>query len=128
MSATFTPVVAIIPMKPLGAAKSRLAPRLSHVQRQALALNVLEHVVRCAVQASLEAVWVVGGGEMVRYVSEGNGAQWYEDETAGLNECLSEFFGRASHQGLAPLYLPGDFSSCGHGRNTGPGSRIAGQG
>ena len=103
-------VAAIIPMKDLEEAKSRLAPRLSQGQRRALALNVLEHVVRQASRASLASVWVVGGGSVVRCLAERNGVQWQEDETAGLNDCLSESFALASQQGLAPLYLPGDLA------------------
>ena len=64
------PVVAVIPMKPLEEAKSRLAPKLSQGERQALALNVLEHVVRQASRASLASVWVVGGGPVVRCLAE----------------------------------------------------------
>ena len=103
-------VVAIIPMKDLDEAKSRLASRLSQGQRRALALNVLEHVIRQAARASLASVWVVGGGPVVRCLAEGSGAQWYEDETAGLNDCLAGSFALASRQGLAPLYLPGDLA------------------
>ena len=102
------PVVAVIPMKPLEAAKSRLAPKLTQGQRQALALNMAEHVVRMACRASLHAVWVVGGGPAVRGLAQRNGAQWHEDETSGLNACLSQTFEMASEQHLAPLYLPGD--------------------
>ena len=97
-------------MKPLEEAKSRLSPKLSDGQRQCLALNLLEHVVRQATRASLAGVWVVGGGPVVRCLAEGNGAQWHEDETPGLNECLAESFGMASERGLAPLYLPGDLA------------------
>ena len=104
------PVVAVIPMKPLEEAKSRLAPKLSQGERQALALNVLEHVVRQASRASLASVWVVGGGPVVRYLAERNGAQWHEDETSGLNACLAESFAMAYRQGFAPLYLPGDLA------------------
>ena len=107
---TATPVVAIIPMKPLEAAKSRLAPRLSHGQRQALALNLLDHVIRQASRASLHTVWVVGGGPVVRCLTQRSGVQWHEDETSGLNECLSQSFAAASQLGLAPLYLPGDLA------------------
>ena len=103
-------VVAIIPMKALDEAKSRLAPRLSQGQRRALALNMLEHVIRQASRASLASVWVAGGGPVVRCLAEGSGAQWHEDETAGLNDCLTEAFALASRQGLAPLYLPGDLA------------------
>ena len=107
---TLAQVVAIIPMKPLEAAKSRLAPRLSRTERQALALNVLEHVVRQASRASLHSVWVVGGGPVVRCLALKNGAQWHEDATSGLNACLSESFEMAFQHGLSPLYLPGDLA------------------
>ena len=110
---TTAPVAAIIPMKPLKAAKSRLAPKLSQGQRQALALNVMEHVVRNALRASLGAVWVVGGGPVVRSLVQQHGAQWHEDETSDLNSCLAVSFEMASRQGLAPLYLPGDLALVG---------------
>ena len=95
-------------MKPLEAAKSRLAPRLSQPQRRALALNLLQHVVRQAARASLHSVRVVGGGPAVRCLTEQSGARWSEDETDDLNSCLAQSFDSASGQGLASLYLPGD--------------------
>ena len=95
-------------MKPLEAAKSRLAPKLAAGERRALALNLLLRVVRCASRASLNSVWVVGGGAVVRELAEEAVALWLEDQMPDLNSCLAHCFKVAFQLQLAALYLSGD--------------------
>lgn len=95
-------------MKPLAASKSRLSSALSDKQRMALALNMVWHVLRAAVRAPLEHVWVVGGDPDVRRLAESGGACWRADTAEELNATLADAFDLAFHCGLAPLYLPGD--------------------
>lgn len=111
-----TGTVAIIPMKPLGRAKSRLSQQLTDGQRMALSLSLLRRVLQAAMglspgspeDSTLDEVWVVGGDEDIRRVATGEGASWFEEEGPGLNETLWLFFQRAFEQHKAALYLPGD--------------------
>ena len=111
-----TGTVAIIPMKPLGQAKSRLSQELTSPQRMALSLNLLRRVLQAAMGLSpgsplgstLEKVWVVGGDEDIQRVAVAEGASWFEEEGTGLNETLWLFFQRAFEERKSALYLPGD--------------------
>lgn len=101
-------MIAVIPMKYLSQAKSRLAAELDPLSRVTLAANMLRRVLQAAAGASLGEIWVVGGGEKVRRIALEQGACWQAEQSRGLNTALQWAFERAWKRGRAALYLPGD--------------------
>ena len=101
-------IVAVVPVKPLNLAKSRLAPVLDSAQREALAANLLRTVVGAAIDVPAVAVWVVGGGPPLAEMAGELGVDWCDDGGAGLNEALTVAFAAAYESGMSPLYLPAD--------------------
>ena len=108
--------IAVVPMKPLSQAKSRLSEGLTPTQRMALGRNLLRRVLRAIVdpvpglseESAMEGVWVVGGDADISRVAAEEGATWYDDQGADINEALWWSFQRATAAGKAALYLPGD--------------------
>ena len=101
-------VIAIVPMKPLRLAKSRLADALADEQRAALTLGMLRGVIAAARDAPVSGVWVVGGDDAVRQATEGMGAAWRRDPAGDLNAALAAAMRDAFESGGAALYLPAD--------------------
>ena len=103
--------VAIVPMKPLAQAKTRLSPELSESQRVALGRNLLRRVLGSVLSPEaprVEGAWVVGGDPLVKRIAGEEGARWCEDQGSDINDTLWRAFQRASDSGKAALYLPGD--------------------
>ena len=109
-------IVAVVPMKPLAVAKTRLSEELTPHQRTSLSRNLLRRVLQAAVgpvpgiaeESAVERVWVVGGDPEISRVAEEEGALWYEEEGSDINGTLSLAFQRAFDLGKGALYLPGD--------------------
>ena len=101
-------IVAVIPMKSLHLAKSRLAERLDTEKRERLTLNLLERVVLAALQSPVCDVWIVGGGGAVERRALDLGVKWYDDHGSDLNGALWTYFQRAFASDLAALYIPTD--------------------
>jgi 2-phospho-L-lactate guanylyltransferase len=107
---------AILPMKDLATAKSRLAPQLTPDERQALALEMLRRVlaVLCdaangATSAPLRAVWVVSGEPLVLELAAQYGASPLADTSGDLNAALALARQAAAHAGAeAVLVVPAD--------------------
>ena len=114
--ATSSGTVAIILMKPLAQAKTRLSPGLDPKERMSLTGNLLRRVLRATVWpvptsprvSALASVWVVGGDPQVCRIAHEEGATWREEEGSDMNESLSAAFKRAIQAGNGALYLPGD--------------------
>jgi 2-phospho-L-lactate guanylyltransferase len=112
--AAFT-VHAVVPVKELVHAKSRLAARLSPTARRALALNMLCHVlgVLRAVSAqhlakdsaTLQTVWVVSRDPTALHVATQYGAMPLPDSSSGLNEALNQARHTAVQAGAAALLV-----------------------
>ena len=100
--------VALVPMKPLHLAKSRLSAQLVPSQRAALSIGMLAGVLSAAVESAMSEIWVVGGDDKIRELTRRLGARWIEDTSAGLNDALSDAINAADNAGLHSLYLPGD--------------------
>ena len=100
--------VAIIPMKALHLAKSRLAGRLAPRQRACLSLNMFKTVVKAALESPIRRVWVVGGGRTVDRTTSHLGAKWFDDLGLDLNAALHHYFQVAAASEMAPMYLPAD--------------------
>ena len=109
-------IVAIVPMKPLDQAKTRLSSELTAPQRIALASNMLRHVLQAirglgpalGADSRIDSVWVVGGDVDVSRVASEEGVTWLEEEGSDVNETLSAAFQRAFDLDKAALFLPAD--------------------
>ena len=101
---------AVIPMKPLAEAKSRLAASLPPLARHALVLMMLQRVVTAVLggRGSCRCT-VVGGDERVRQVAELAGARWMSDPASDLNASVWAAMQAVYAEGAeAALFLPGD--------------------
>jgi 2-phospho-L-lactate guanylyltransferase len=101
-------VVAIIPMKPLAAGKSRLRWVLTPEERADITIGMLRRVIMAVQGASIDPIWIIGGDERVRNVARNFSSLWMPDFGRNLNDTLSKAFQRAFQQGKSALYLPGD--------------------
>ncbi len=100
-------VVAIVPIKPLSKAKSRLAPFLDRPKRQRLVVNMLRGVIKAALEAVNE-VWVLGSDRLTEEIAKDEGANWRTEAGSDVNESLTIVFKEVWTSGRAPLFLPGD--------------------
>ena len=100
-------VVAVIPVKSLNDAKSRLAPHLTDAQRRRLVAAMLRQVIRAAQAASAE-VWVLGADDSTRPVALAEDTGWRQEAGANINESLFLAFEEVWAAGKSPLFLPGD--------------------
>ena len=103
-----TNVIVIIPMKPLSLGKSRLAQTLTAGQRADLALGMLRRVVLAIKSASIDTVWVVGGDDRVRELTQTLGVECLEELGDDLNDTLKKAFELAFQDGKSALYVAGD--------------------
>lgn len=101
-------IVAIVPMKPLQRAKTRLADVLTPLERAAVSLGMLRRVVAAAQASSLSGVWVIGGDAVVKRAAARMGAKWRKDCGGNLNDSLALAMRQAFKCGNAALYLPAD--------------------
>lgn len=80
---------ALIPVKTLSEAKSRLAPHLTQIQRATLVLEMLRHVIHTLqASGSLESVSVVSSDPRVLDLVPAWGAQALVEEQPGHNPAL----------------------------------------
>jgi 2-phospho-L-lactate guanylyltransferase len=102
---------AILPVKRLSGAKSRLAQAYTPAKRRAFALSLLEHtlaiVTRCA---GIDEVLVIGVDRQVSELAQRYGAHFLtEEKQDGLNEALTQATAEARRRGAdAVLVLPID--------------------
>ena len=110
MSRPPTAVRAVVPMKPLAGAKSRLWADVTTLEREAVILMLLDHVVRAAVEAlGPGSCHVVGGDAVVRDVAKAAGAEWDEEQGTDLNSSVWLAMQAAYSEGCAAaIFLPGD--------------------
>ncbi|WP_228026398.1 MULTISPECIES: 2-phospho-L-lactate guanylyltransferase [Thermogemmatispora] len=95
---------ALIPVKGLAAAKSRLAGYLPPAQRAQLVLTMLHHVV-ATLQASgqLSRIVIVSADERVRACAVSWGAEGWPEEQPGHNAALEAAARRLRTEGVATL-------------------------
>ena len=101
-------VVAVVPMKPLHLAKSRLSKLLDPGRRAALTIGMFTRVVTAAQDSAIAEISVVGGDDEVRGRARQLGARWIEDVGKGLNEAVTAAMDAAAAAGLPSMYLPAD--------------------
>jgi 2-phospho-L-lactate guanylyltransferase len=103
-------VWAIVPVKPLARAKSRLAPLLTPEQRQELSRSLLRHTLRVLGRVEeLDGALVIGRDAEALALAETEGAAALRERGTGLNRALAQATewvrGRG---GEAVLILPAD--------------------
>lgn len=95
---------AIIPVKALREAKSRLAADLTIEQRARLVLSMLRHVVEVLQSTqSFTSIAVVSSDPLVRHKAQEWGANAYHDEQAGHNPALTAAASRELAAGATAL-------------------------
>ena len=102
---------AIVPVKPLGAAKSRLAGVLEPVERADLARRFLVHTLTVLTACGgIDQILVISADPLVWDLAAQYGAQcYYEPDTPGLNASLRRAANRAVSGGAdAILIVPTD--------------------
>ena len=100
---------AVVPVKDLGSAKSRLSPALDPVERVDLTLHMLDHVLTTLRKACVENVCVVSPDNAVLDTARERGASPLSQESRGLNPALEEARIWAIRQGASTLLvLPAD--------------------
>jgi len=106
-------LVAIIPIRALEGAKSRLGGALDAEERQDLVKLLLERTLAAAgLVPEIEALLVISPDPAVLELAAQHGAQPLEQRSAGLNEGLDEAVARALATGAtAVLILAGDLPS-----------------
>lgn len=100
-------VVAVIPVKALTEAKSRLEPFLTDTQRRRLVTAMLRRVIRAAQRAGAK-VWVLGADDSTRGLASEEGVEWRQEGKKDINESLRIVFEEAWDAGKSPLFLPCD--------------------
>lgn len=101
-------VTAVIPVKALSEAKSRLAEVLGPAHRQELVLDMLKHVLRIARGSAVHRLLVVTRDPEVGLVVTAEGGDWVRDPGDSLNATLGAVFRDCWERGETPLYLPAD--------------------
>ena len=99
---------AIIPVKSLAFAKSRLSNRLNSEQRIALSLNLLKNVLEVVTNSSLDEVVVLGHDHEVASMAEAWGVDFVEDGGGGLNHELKAVFDCLSRENKSCIYIAAD--------------------
>lgn len=92
-----------IPVKPLGASKSRLAPTLEPLERGALTLAMLEDVLDAALQITGWQPWVVSPDEVVLEVAVRRGAVPMPEHTSTLLDAIRHVDQEAFDRGAEAL-------------------------
>ena len=106
-------VTAVIPVKALTDAKSRLGKVLGPARRQELVLDMLKHVLRAVLGSRVQRILVVTRDPTVGAVVAAEGGDWIPDPADTLNASLGEVFRRCWERRETPLYLPADLPGLG---------------
>ena len=102
-------VWAVVPVKPLNRAKSRLAAALSAEMREQLAVKMLHHTVKCLVDCSaVSGILVISRDTRALVIAREYGAKTVQESGAPeLNPALeraSQVIETASHRGISMCY------------------------
>ena len=101
-------IVAIVPMKPLGQGKTRLAHTLTPAERASISIGMFRRVLVALRGASIDPIWVVGGDERVKNMARNQGGLWFEEMGRNLNDTISKAIDQAFLRGMSALYIAGD--------------------
>jgi 2-phospho-L-lactate guanylyltransferase len=96
---------AIVPVKRLQLAKSRLAPVLTPPQRRRLVLDMLDQVLASLRRARVRTIWVVSADPDIRATAAAQQASPIEEQGDGLNSALEQARRVARAGGAGPLLV-----------------------
>lgn len=100
---------AIVPVKALERAKSRLAGALAPAERRLLVLEMLDGVLGALARSPVARVWVVSGDPAVLAAAASHGATPLPEAAAGLNPALEQARAAALAAGAeAVVVVPAD--------------------
>ncbi len=100
---------AVVPVKDLAGAKSRLGPVLDPGGRAALTLTMMRNVLSALREAGVEHTYVISPDPAVLDVAENAGALPLRQRSSGMNPALEEARERAAADGATSLLvLPAD--------------------
>lgn len=104
------PTFALIPVKDLKKAKSRLSPILRQQERRVFCLKMLEDVVKTVRHAKcIQRTFIVSKDDEALSLSHELQAYPFKENSSGLNQALSEAVQHCISQGATSvLILPGD--------------------
>jgi 2-phospho-L-lactate guanylyltransferase len=106
--AVLSRIVAVVPVRSLSGAKTRLGEPLDPEERADLVMTLMRRTVRAALAAhGLQGVEVVSRDPELLKVARGMGAGWLLQRSEGLNEALEEAR-FADPRATALLVLPAD--------------------
>ena len=106
-------VTAVIPVKALSEAKSRLGPVLDPERRQELVLDMLKNVLSAVRRSRVRKILVVTCDPTVGAMVAADGGDWIPDPADTLNASLGEVFRGCWEGRETPLYLPADLPRLG---------------
>lgn len=100
---------AIVPVKALERAKSRLASTLAPMERQELVLELLGRVLATLARSDVERVWVISPDPLVHTLAAERGATPLMDGAGDLNGALEQARAEVRRSGAgALLVIPAD--------------------
>ena len=106
-------VTAVIPVKALSEAKSRLGSVLDPERRQELVLEMLKNVLSAVRRSRVRKLLVVTCDPTVGAMVAADGGDWIPDPADTLNASLGEVFRECWEGRETPLYLPADLPRLG---------------
>lgn len=97
----------LVPVKPLAAAKSRLAPILGPGERETFSQRMLKHVLKAIREAGIDFCWVVGGDPRIEGIARETNCLPLPELGEDLNTTLERAIREVASDGLV-LILPAD--------------------
>lgn len=106
MTRSIRPLVAVVPVRALEGAKSRLGAVLDAEERRDLVIRLLDRTVRALTATpGVDHTIVVSPDPEVLAIAETAGARPFRQATEGLNAALHEAHGEANRLGAAALLV-----------------------
>ena len=105
---TTASVAAIVPMKPLSEAKTRLSDHLDPTARARLSAAMLDSTLAALRDSAVARTVVVGGDECVKAIAAARGSEWMADRFNDLNLAVGGAIAVAQSAGQIAMYVPAD--------------------
>ena len=101
-------VAAIVPMKPLSDAKTRLSDHLDPTARARLSAAMLNSTLAALRDSAVARTVVVGGDECVKAIAAAHDSEWMADRFDDLNLAVGDAIAIAQSAGQIAMYVPSD--------------------
>ena len=101
-------VAAIVPMKPLSEAKTRLSDHLDPTARARLSAAMLDSTLAALRDSAVARTVVVGGDECVKAIAAAHDSEWMADRFDDLNLAVGDAIVMAHSAGQIAMYVPAD--------------------